>query len=156
MIHIGGIEMYRKIFLTTIIIVSLGCVLINEIKAKPQTPHLWAAIGVSDPLFREAWTKDLMLHFTVVNDGSETIDPKIESSKIIINGEELEPSSFIFSNGIRSTNWNALAPGEALRFSLGMNEYFKKPGIYKVAWKGENFEAPVIVFRVMPSKSTHE
>lgn len=146
--------MYRKTLL--VVVVALAWQLSNQVNAQQQSTNLWAAISVSDPLFQESWTKDLMIHFTLVNDGSEIIDPKIESSKIIINGEELENSGFIFGNGIRSKNWNALAPGDALRFSLGLNEYFKKPGIYKVSWKGENFHAAEIIFRVMPSRSNRE
>ncbi|HEU0143483.1 MAG TPA: hypothetical protein VFQ47_01740 [Nitrososphaera sp.] len=145
--------MYRKILLVAMVAFALAWQFPNQANAQQQSLNLWAAISVSDPLFRESWTKDLTIHFTLVNDGNEIIDPKIESSKIIINGEALESSGFIFSNGPRSKNWNALAPRDALRFSIGLNEYFKKPGIYKVSWKGQNFEAPQITFRVMPSKS---
>jgi hypothetical protein len=36
---------------------------------------------------------------------------------------------------------------------VALGRYFKEPGIYKVSWRGEGFEAPTIVFRVMPRKN---
>ena len=143
--------MNKKIHLA-VGILGLGLLLLNGAGAKQnqKSPHLWAAISVSDPLFHEGWTKDLALHFTVVNDGSEPIDPKIVASKIIINGKGLEDSAVIFGNGPRDARWNALPPADSLRFTYALGEYFKQPGIYKVSWTGEGFEAAEIVFRVMP------
>lgn len=128
------------------------CLLINHVNANRQAPNLWAAVGTGKNLYQELWNEDLMIHFTLVNDGSETIDPKTELSKLIINGKVLEDSAFIFSNGIRPLNWKALAPGEVFSISMRLNHYFKEPGIYTVSWKGENFEAQPTVFRVMPLK----
>ena len=144
--------MYRKAIIIFAILGG-GFLFYSYSHAKQLRPKLWAAISVSDPLFQEGGTKDLMIHFTLVNDGNAVVDPRIESSKISVNGEELENSGFIFGNGIRSSNWNALAPGDALRFTYGLEQYFLKPGIYKVSWKGEDFETSTIVFRVMPSKN---
>lgn len=117
-----------------------------------ETPRLWAAISVSDPVFEEGWTKDLMIHFALVNDGAATIDPKVGTWKLVINGEELADSGFIFGNGIRDARWEALPAGDKLRFGYALEQYFKKPGIYRVSWKGEGFETLPIEFRVMPNK----
>jgi hypothetical protein len=120
--------------------------------SKQETPKLWAAISVSDPLFEEGWTKELMIHFTLVNDGTTTIDPKVGTWKLVVNGEESADSGFIFGNGIRDTRWEALPTGDKLRFTYALEQYFKKPGIYRVSWKGDGFEALPIEFRVMPNK----
>ena len=144
--------MHRKaIFIITLF--ASGFLLFSWALAKPSRPDIWAALSVSRPIFHAGWTKDLSIHFTLVNDGSETIDPKIESSKMVINGIELENSGFILGHGPRDARWNALPPGEALEFTYALEDYFKKPGIYRVSWKGDNFETPPIVFRVIPYKS---
>jgi hypothetical protein len=31
-----------------------------------------------------------------------------------------------------------------------MRDSFKEPGVYRIKWKGEGFEASEVVFRVMP------
>lgn len=144
--------MYRKSVFVGALFAS-GFLLLSWAHAKPERPNLWAALSVSRPLFHSGWTKELFIHFTLVNDGSETIDPKIESSKIIINGVELENSGLILGNGPRDARWSALPPGDALEFTYALESYFKKPGIYRVSWKGDNFETPTIIFRVTPYRS---
>src|SRR5688572_27061514 len=142
--------MYRKPFLIIALFVS-GILLVSWARANQEHPKLWAALSVSRPLFYAGWTIELLVHFTLVYDGSNTINPKIESSKIIINGVELKDSGFVFGNGPRDTRWRALPPGDSLEFTYALEGYFKEPGIYRVSWKGEHFETPTIVFRVMPS-----
>ena len=143
--------MHRKSILLITLFVS-GLVLVGWAPANPEKHKLWASLSVSRPLFHAGSTAELLLHFTLVNDGSETIDPKIESSKIIINGVEIEESGFILGNGPRDKRWTALPSGDSLEFAYALEKYFKAPGIYRVSWKGENFETPTIVFRVMPYK----
>src|SRR5687767_5038390 len=104
--------MYRKSILLITLFVS-GILLVGWAPANQQQPKLWASLTVSRPLFHAGWTKELSVHFTLVNDGSATIDPKIESSKIIINGVELEDSGFILGNGPRDKRWGALPPGDS-------------------------------------------
>ena len=143
--------MHRGSILLINLFVS-GILLTGGARANQEQPKLWAALSINRPLFHAGWTKELSVYFTVVNEGNKTIDPKIESSKIIINGVELENSAFIFGNGIRDQRWRALPPGDSLEFTYALENYFKEPGIYRVSWKGENFETPTIVFRVMPLK----
>ena len=144
--------MHRKSIFIIVLFVS-GFLPFSWASGKQEHPNLWAALSVSRPLFHAGSTKELFIHFTLVNDGSKTINPKIESSKIIINGEELKDSSFILSNGPRDSRWNALPPGDTLEFTYALEDYFKKPGTYTVSWKSDNFESPTIVFRVMPNKA---
>jgi hypothetical protein len=142
----------RSVLLITLFV--SGLLLVSWARANQEQPKLWASLSVSRPLFYAGWTKELLVYFTLVNDGNKTIDPKIESSKIIINGVELKDSGFILSNGPRDKRWRALPPGDSLEFSYALEKYFQEPGIYRVSWKGENFETPAIVFRVMPSKNS--
>jgi hypothetical protein len=117
-----------------------------------QEMKLWAAISVSEPVFDEGWTESIMIHFTLVNDATRTIDPKERAWRLVINGEDFPDPGFIFGTGPRDDRWKALPAGDSLRFSKALGRYFKEPGIYRVSWKGEGFETLPIEFRVMPKQ----
>jgi hypothetical protein len=122
----------------------------NESQFKTKPNVLWAAISTNDPIFYAGRTEGLSISFAVVNDGNSTINPKIEASHLLINGVEPKNWPFVISNGIRSSQFYALPQNHALQFVYSLGEYFKNPGIYTVTWKGENFRAPDITFRVLP------
>ncbi len=147
----------NKKLITALFVIALHFTAIVGIKSqqsprKNEHPQLWAAMSINEPLFQEKWTKNLTLHFTLVNDGSKVLDTEtlIGNSRIIVNGEEMKDSAFIFSNGPRSAEWKALPPGGAAQFSRQLGEYFQKPGEYKISWKGNEFETLPVVFRIMP------
>ena len=126
--------------------------------AGPQEPKdkqekkLWAAISTSTPI--RDWpgfsVDKFTVHFGLVNDGDKTIDPEIESSQLLVNGKVLKDWREIIGNGMRNIHWHALPPGAAEHFTYGLGNLFEEPGIYKLKWKGKDFEAPEIVLRVMP------
>lgn len=116
----------------------------------PDKPKLWASITVTQPVFRDAGAKRLQIYFAVVNDGKTTVDPKVEMSHLFINGTELKDWSFIVGNGPRSSGYQALQPGHALEFAYALGDRFQTPGVYKVRWQGDDFQAPEITFRVLP------
>jgi hypothetical protein len=116
---------------------------------RPDT--LWAALGVSHPLFVQGRAQDLSIDFTLVNDGSKPIEPKLAESRIVINGKELAESGWIKGSGVRAADIRSLSPGERLEFRLPFGDYFHEPGIYRVSWKGQRFHSPEIVFRILPA-----
>lgn len=122
--------------------------------APPQeTPAgLRASISINEPTFRDRDTSQLMIFFALVNDGPRAIAPGIESSRIMVNGKELADSALIFGNGPRGAHWDSLPPGENILFGKGLGRYFETPGVYRVSWRGENYQSPEIVFRVLPRK----
>ena len=101
---------------------------------EPAETQLWAALSVSQPLFQEGWTNNLMIHFTLVNDGSDTVNVEelINTSRIVVDGRELEDSGFIFGNGPRPTD-PFLSPGKYRQFAYALGERFRRPGIYHVS-----------------------
>ncbi|WFB37480.1 hypothetical protein P3T73_06875 [Kiritimatiellota bacterium B12222] len=111
---------------------------------------LWAAVSVTKPVFQSNSTENLQIFFALVNDGKTTVNPETDSSRLFINGKELEAWSFIVANGPRSMNYNALPPGGSIVFTYAMGNYFTNSGIYKVRWEGENFKTSEITFRVLP------
>ena len=64
------------------------------------------------------------------------IDPKIEDSRIVINGKERTDSGMIFSGVQKGARFKALSPGDSLQFSLPLGDRFREPGTYRISWKG--------------------
>jgi hypothetical protein len=135
---------------------SLLCVLSIGLLSpmdQPSEVHakLWAAISVSKPIFEQGEvTKALQIHFALVNEGKKVVDPEIRSSHLFVNGKELKDWDFIIAGGIRDDRFKAFPPADNLSFCYSLGNHFEKPGIYKVHWKGKAFDAPEIVFRVVP------
>jgi hypothetical protein len=111
---------------------------------------LWAGLSANRPVFLEGETGELQMNFTLVSDADKVIDPKIPSSRIVINDKALADSGFILGNGIRTKDFNNLAPGKYLLFSYAMGKYCDRPGVYRVYWEGEHFRSAEVVFRVLP------
>jgi hypothetical protein len=117
---------------------------------QPKAGSLWAGLSVNHPIFKAGQTKDLRIEFSLVNDGDKVIDPKIADFQIVINGKELADSGLIFSSVQKSDHSKALSPGDSLQFSLPLGDQFKKPGTYRISWKGAGFHSPEIVLRILP------
>ncbi len=132
-----------------------------QASAKLTTPDqknvgsLWAGLTVNHPIFRAAQTKDLRIEFTLANDGDQVIDPKIQESRIVINGKELSDSGTILSRVQKGARFSALPPGESLQFDCLLGDQFKEPGIYRASWKGTGFHSPEIVLRILPIEARY-
>jgi hypothetical protein len=112
---------------------------------------LWAALAVSEPIFDRGGVDQMQVSFADYNEGDATADPKIESSHLLINGVEPRDWPLVIGNGPRGKIFYSLPPGKTLQFGYGLGpRYFLDPGIYKLRWKGENFESPELTFRVVP------
>ena len=117
---------------------------------------LWAGLSVTSPTVGADDVQDarsFMVFFSLVNDGDKAVNPEIDSSQLLVNGKELKEWGFIVGNGPRGNDFESLAVGQAVRFGKGMGRYFSKPGVYKLQWKGKDFESAVVEFRVLPANS---
>ena len=74
-------------------------------------------------------------------------------SRIIVNGRELADSGLILDSVAKESRSAALAPGEALPFSLVLGAHFKEPGRYRVSWKGSEFQSSEVVLRILPERA---
>lgn len=120
-------------------------------------PHpLWAAVTVNRSVID--WTPipiegiepmHVFLSFNLMNDSDRTIDPEIKASQLLINGKPFKDWVFYLSNGPQDDRQSALPPGEFLGRTMQMDLLFQKPGIYKILWKGKNFQSREIEFRVV-------
>jgi len=133
---------------------ALLCVVSLNLHADEKAPgiKLWASVLPSEPLFKGDEVKKLNIHFSIVNDGSDTVATGIGGSRLIINGKPMEGSMMMFNNGPASPLRDHLPPGQGILFGYGFewNHEFDKPGLYKLQWKGEHFTSKVVEFRVLP------
>ena len=116
---------------------------------EPVRPALWAAVGVDKPIYHEGYS-GMQLYFTIVNDGDVVADPNFDSSRLIVNGREDDPvnQAIFCCGGLRSIYDRALPPGKSIEYVYPID--FRKPGIYRVVWKGKGFESLPIEFRILP------
>jgi hypothetical protein len=70
-------------------------------QSNPQI-KLWAAIGVSQPVFQLHEAEKMAVSFIVVNDGLTEANPNVGSSHLFINGVEPKDWGFVISNGLRT------------------------------------------------------
>src|SRR5437868_2857838 len=109
--------------------------------------RLSATISVPQAVFHLKETEKLNVSFTVTNAGTITVDPDLRSSQLFVNGAVPENWFEVITNGPKTSQFEALPPGQTLRFGYQMGPaYFTKPGVYKVRWKGTHFEAREITF----------
>ena len=117
---------------------------------KTQEGTVWAGVTVQQPIFAEDGIDALQMRFGVFNGGTSTISPNVESSHLFINGVEPEDWPTVRINGLRTPQFFSLQPGEWLDFGMALGRYFRRPGVYKVRWEGDNFRTAELTFRVAP------
>jgi hypothetical protein len=130
----------------------------GQISPVPQMKGstLWAAISVSRAVYHpDTITTDrFTMSFGLVNDGTKTVETGTSESFLVVNGTPLRSHEWwmAINNGLRDGGWERLPPGESTGVHLSVEKFFQEPGVYRVSWRGKNFQSPEIVFRVMPSK----
>jgi hypothetical protein len=122
----------------------------NEGQHQTKQTAVWAGITVQQPIFAEDGIDVLQMKFGVFNDGTSTINPNVESSHLFINGVEPEDWPTLRINGLRTPQFFSLPPGEWLDFGMSLGRYFRRPGVYRVRWEGDNFKTAELTFRVVP------
>ena len=122
----------------------------NEGQHQTNQTAVWAGIAVQQPIFAEGGVDALLMKFGVFNGGTSTINPSVESSHLFINGVEPEDWRNVIINGLRTPQFNSLPPGEWLDFGMSLGRYFRRPGVYRVRWEGDNFKTAELTFRVVP------
>jgi len=156
---------YQRLTLLIVVIISLASICCG-IKKSPSalqwrpdgqmnSNHLWAGMTVNHSLFTPGSVDQMLIEFSVFNDGKTTVaaNPCISRSTLVVNGNELswrdaEWFAFNLANGLRSGDPLAAGVGSSFGKS-GMGRLFHKPGLYNVVWKSDCFEAQPVSFRVM-------
>ena len=100
--------------------------------SQANNESLWAAISIQPSVFWTGYNRDfLQVHFTLVNDGPTTINPKLGLSHLLINGVEPEDWKDVVNTN-RTPKFESLLPGKPLLFALKLGSYFIAPGTYTV------------------------
>lgn len=118
---------------------------------------VWAALSVSSSLIRQGEPiPELQLRFTLVNQSSQRIAPRIFESRIKVDGKELAEPTQHLGQTPRTARFKALAPGEGVYFSLplSLGEDFEEPGEHRVVWEGSGFQSPELLIRVRPKRDS--
>ena len=112
-------------------------------------PGLWAAVTVAEPVVTVVLVGKLMVNFGLVNDTSGPVNTKIDTWKLVINGQPYTGSQTLFGNGLRLKGMESLSAGDNASFTYQLGDLFRKPGIYTLSWQGEGFASGPVVFRVV-------
>ena len=70
-----------------------------------------------------------------------------EDTVLLINGKEWPDSAFTFANGAHSTA-QFLPARKSTLFTYQLTSLFKMPGLYRILWRGKDFETLPVEFRV--------
>jgi hypothetical protein len=113
---------------------------------------LWAALSANHVVFPESEVKNLVIEFTLVNDGDAPLDPAIARSRLVVNAKPPSASTLPPGNGPPDPRFSSLPAGDCLRFTRSLGELFRSPGTYRISWQSERFQSPEITIRVLPTK----
>jgi hypothetical protein len=109
--------------------------------------------GIAAQLIQLGSGPSVMVLFVLLNDSGEPQPTAPESWKIVINGQELADSGYIFGNGpAPAGGYKILAAGNKFDFgkALATARYFGKPGRYRISWNGKGFQSPTTTIDVTP------
>jgi hypothetical protein len=114
---------------------------------------LWAALSANHVLFPQTEVKNLLVEFTLANDGEAPIDPAVSRSRLVVNGQELKDSGMVQGNDPPDPRFVTLPAGDHLQFVRNLGDLCQSPGTYRISWRGERFQSPEIIVCVLPVKA---
>ena len=141
-------------------LVLAAAILLSQGQPKSQQQAtentLSAGIAFQEPIYTISEMNRVLTCFALFNHGPSTVNPKVESSHLLINGVEPKNWPFLIKATVERFSrtmpfLNSLPPGGHLRFDCPIAEYFEKPGVYTLRWQGESFRSPDLTVRVVPS-----
>jgi hypothetical protein len=134
----------------------------SQVVDKPASSNdsqvkLWAAVSIIPPvLIRDTSPIERsQIHLYLMNDGAHTIVTGADDSVLVVNGQPLWSWNWTSAlrSGLRSGTWMNLPPGKHTGIVRSLHTVITEPGIYRASWKGQNFQSPEIVYRIMPAKA---
>ena len=89
------------------------------------------------------------LAITVTNTTNATIDPALDRSELLVNGEPTIMWPNTIMNSGRSAEWNALPPGRSVGGEWAIGErLFVAPGEYALQLRVSGMASPTVQVRV--------
>jgi hypothetical protein len=111
------------------------------------TPRVWTAVTVDMPIYQIGQAINIMFAATNLSDMPIQLTELRDDTVLVINVKEWPDSRFNFSNGPRPIA-RFLPPGKSTLFAYQFTELFKAPGVYRIVWRGKDFETLPVEFRV--------
>ena len=115
--------------------------------SESSIPHVWASVTPQWPVFTIGQPINVTFAATNLGDLPIRLTALREETILVINGKEWRDSAFAFTNGVHSTE-EFLPPGKSTTFSYLLTSLFQKPGVYRIVWRGKDFETLPVEFRV--------
>jgi hypothetical protein len=152
---------------TPLVLVFIAGVLVTlfapeGIPSEPINPgpqeeaKLWSAASIMPPVF-DPYTFNIKcpeIHLGLVNDGTQVLGSGLRESVLIVNGQPLRSEKWDseLKHCLRGDKWEKLQPGDHTVVVCSLHGMFKEPGVYRVSWKGKNFQSPEALLRIIPLK----
>lgn len=137
---------HRLLAFSTALVITFclsGCV------SEHPPEWLWAKVRVTQLAHFEGAPNDIRLMFSISNnDPYRAKKSHIETSKLYIDGYEVEGSTEIINTGDRDRFWSELPPQTTIFFDREIRG-FSTPGIHTIVWKSEVFESTPARFSVI-------
>jgi hypothetical protein len=114
---------------------------------KVSTSRVWAAVTVDSPIIQIDQPINVTFAATNLSDMPILMSDLRDDTVLVINGKEWAGSRFTFSNGARPVA-RFLEPGKSMMFVYQLTSVFKEPGLYRIVWRGKDFETLPLEFRV--------
>ena len=122
---------------------------------RPQTEAAHSCGGLHAGIRAELVRKDpnysrpafVMISFILLNDGETPGNSTSGGWKLVIDGQEVSDSNWVFGNGPQPEGgYGILRPGESYQFGkeLEISRYFSKLGEHTLSWRGRGFQSSTI------------
>lgn len=126
--------------------------------ASPAAPAAPAAalplalkLAVSKTTLTLAQRARFQIRFTAVNQGSHTINPRLYSVRLLVNGRPSVAWMLAIGNGPRDRRWTALPAGESLQMGWALGKaLFPAPGRYQMVLQQGTLRSAAVTVTVTP------
>jgi hypothetical protein len=115
---------------------------------KVSTWRVWAAVTVDSPIIPVNQPINVTFAASNLSDMPILMTELRDDTVLVINGKEWPDSRFNFSNGPHPVA-RFLQPGKSMMFLYQLSSVFSEPGLYRIVWRGKDFETLPIEFRVV-------
>jgi hypothetical protein len=124
---------------------------------KAAEGSMWAVISIVPPVSASGTSTKgpVWIELHLGNDGTQTVDTGADDSVLVVNGQPLRSRDWqvLLSSGPFSGDWPRMPPRRHTGIIRNFDGIITEPGIYRVSWRGKNFQSHEVMYRVLPAKN---